>query len=983
VVVRDNSGNKAHYTAKSAKLYSVTYDENGATSGIPPAANYYIDGETVTVAENTGGLVKMQDGISLKFDGWKKGSGTTYQPGATFEMGAGNVTLTAQWSVLGGKGPAGGLVFFINNDPEDPHRDGWKYLEAAPQLKEWESKRWAPSDSGVGATATVVGAGKQNTIKIIAHHGAGDYAAKLCADLSHDGYNDWFLPSFYDLDAISGTLIADGDFSSGFYWSSSELDTYKAYPKKLSDSGGSGANKSNLYLVRAVRSFGPDAAPPTFPSGNITITGVGSTSVKLEWALATDGNGAGGSTKDANLQYRIYYSTSAANVSDVTACETYGTPFGYYNYYSAPASKTVTGLTGLTTGTTYWFNIVVRDNSGNKAHYTAKSAELYSVTYNGNGASGSPPVDANIYINGETVTVLGKETLIKMQDGISLKFVGWKSNATGTPTYQPGETFAMGAGNVILTAQWSVLGGTGPAGGVVFYDKGNYDDGWRYLEAAPISTEWTSKPWGEADRQVGGLTTITPGQNTIGVGKRNTIKIIDKYGNTTNDYAAKLCADLSNDGYNDWFLPSIKELDEVLNVRVEGGFSSGTGELYWSSNEYNQDNAYAKKLTAADGGNSTHKATTYFVRAVRSFGNDAAPPTFPSGSDITITGVGSTSVKLEWALATDGGSTLDANLQYRIYYSTSAADVSTVTACETNGTPFGYYNYYSAPAGKTVTGLTGISTGTTYWFNIVVRDNSGNKVHYTAKSAELFKVTYDRNNSDPGGTVPVDNNYYATGQTVTVAGNTGSLVKMQDGISLRLLWNTQSDGTGTSYKPADATFDMPSNNVTLYAKWTALGGVGPAGGFIFYDKGSYSDGWRYMEAAPSDQSSDIRWGAKTAVAGADGIGYGTGKQNTINIIAHYGDATDDYAAKLCDDLSYGGYNDWFLPSSYELGAMYTNLYKSGIGGFSAEPYWSSSEYSANAAVMRNFGESGSGGAPPPATSHSKTNTCRVRAARSF
>lgn len=38
-----------------------------------------------------------------------------------------------------------------------------------------------------------------------------------------------------------------------------------------------------------------------------------------------------------------------------------------------------------------------------------------------------------------------------------------------------------------------------------------------------------------------------------------------------------------------------------------------------------------------------------------------------------------------------------------------------------------------------------------------------------------------------------------------------------------------------------------------------IGETGPAGGTIFYDKGSYSNGWRYMEVAPSHQG-DAKWG---------------------------------------------------------------------------------------------------------------------------
>ena len=40
--------------------------------------------------------------------------------------------------------------------------------------------------------------------------------------------------------------------------------------------------------------------------------------------------------------------------------------------------------------------------------------------------------------------------------------------------------------------------------------------------------------------------------------------------------------------------------------------------------------------------------------------------------------------------------------------------------------------------------------------------------------------------------------------------------------------------------------------VSLYAADYAIGDEGPAGGIIFYDKGEYSDGWRYLEAAPAD-----------------------------------------------------------------------------------------------------------------------------------
>ena len=140
----------------------------------------------------------------------------------------------------------------------------------------------------------------------------------------------------------------------------------------------------------------------------------------------------------------------------------------------------------------------------------------------------------------------------------------------------------------------------------------------------------------------------------------------------------------------------------------------------------------------------------------------------------------------------------------------------------------------------------------------------------------------------------------------------------------------------------------------------SIGDAGPAGGIVFYDKGYYSDGWRYLEAARSDCSTGIVFGYyRTFYNGpnlksgtANGIGFG--KINTRILVADMGatayqredgtNMTENYAAKICDTYSYGGYSDWFLPSRDELNLMYVNLHKVGLGGLTDSFYWSSSEY---------------------------------------
>jgi len=137
-----------------------------------------------------------------------------------------------------------------------------------------------------------------------------------------------------------------------------------------------------------------------------------------------------------------------------------------------------------------------------------------------------------------------------------------------------------------------------------------------------------------------------------------------------------------------------------------------------------------------------------------------------------------------------------------------------------------------------------------------------------------------------------------------------------------------------------------------------VGGTGPAGGWIFYDKGISSDGWRYLEAAPSDQSAGAPWGCcDTSIAGTNGLEVGTGEQNTLDI--ETGCATAGIAARLCTSYEGGGCTDWFLPSKDELNLMYQNLKVFGIGGFADSTYWSSSEndgflVSALEAWIQNF-----------------------------
>ena len=118
--------------------------------------------------------------------------------------------------------------------------------------------------------------------------------------------------------------------------------------------------------------------------------------------------------------------------------------------------------------------------------------------------------------------------------------------------------------------------------------------------------------------------------------------------------------------------------------------------------------------------------------------------------------------------------------------------------------------------------LTGLTPSTTYYYEVTIdtsRDGTadsadGGVLSFTTDAA--YSVTYSGNGSD-GGSVPTDaSSPYASGSTVTVLGNTGSLTKAGFTFSG---WNTESNGTGTPYS-AGATFTITANK-TLHAQWTA------------------------------------------------------------------------------------------------------------------------------------------------------------------
>jgi len=173
------------------------------------------------------------------------------------------------------------------------------------------------------------------------------------------------------------------------------------------------------------------------------------------------------------------------------------------------------------------------------------------------------------------------------------------------------------------------IGDAGPAGGIVFYDKGHKTEGWRYLEVSPIEAEFTA-PWGLYGVAVEGTGT------GIGEGKNNTDFLVSMTDSEGKANAGYRCNQLEINGYKDWFLPSKDELDLIYRYIPLQSIGDSSDDWYWSSSVWDDDDdganeqdslyyTWAQRLISGEQGYIIYEGGLdprnyeLRVRAVRSF----------------------------------------------------------------------------------------------------------------------------------------------------------------------------------------------------------------------------------------------------------------------------------------------------------------------------------------------------------------------------
>ncbi len=147
-----------------------------------------------------------------------------------------------------GQSYGGGIIFYLDESQEHG-------LIAATANQ--GTAAWGPMNFTTNANGIAIGTGQTNTTTITSAQGVGNYAAKICNDLTLNGYSDWYLPSRDELNQMYIQKEKIGGFTlDAYYWSSSENDSDRVWGQFfMNGDKNSDLAKSNELLVRPIRAF--------------------------------------------------------------------------------------------------------------------------------------------------------------------------------------------------------------------------------------------------------------------------------------------------------------------------------------------------------------------------------------------------------------------------------------------------------------------------------------------------------------------------------------------------------------------------------------------------------------------------------------------------------------------------------------------------------------------------------------------------------
>jgi len=463
--------------------------------------------------------------------------------------------------------------------------------------------------------------------------------------------------------------------------------------------GGASTSSSTGSGTTSASTTDVQTAPIPGNSGILTFQNVSATSLSLRWTQGTDAQ-----TPTSSLLYQVYISTSA-NISSVSQMETSGTALGSY----ATAIST-TNVTGLSPSTQYYFNVIIKDGAGNKVAYTMASQSTTATpdtTAPTVGGGGSFSVSG---VSSSTITLSWTQGTDNITSQNALEYLVYRSNGSNISNVASMEANGTAIGS--YTSAISSLNITGLSASTTYYfnvivrdtagNKSSYTTRSQATTAAPDLTSPV----------VGGSGTLTTSNVTA---TSLTVNWTEATDNVTAQNALSYLVYQSNSSN----LSTVSAIE--ANGTPIGSYATAIATV--NATALLPVTTYYYNVIVRD---AAGNKSAYTMKSQTTLSDTTAPNIGNMGS-IVVSNVTSSGLTLSWTAGTDA-ITPQGSLQYLAYFSTSN-NLSSVSNAETNGTAIGSY-----AAGITTVNVTGLTDSTTYYFNLVIRDEAGNKNIYSTIS---------------------------------------------------------------------------------------------------------------------------------------------------------------------------------------------------------------------------------------------------------
>ena len=780
----------------SVTTYTITYDANGANSGVPSPALTGVD-QTVVLDNNSGNMTRA----GYRFDGWAlnaAGTGTVYAGGSRYTATA-NVTLYAKWTAL----PAFSITFNGNGNTSGT---------APTSLTNVYSTTTLPF-AGTLAKTGFAFAGWNTAANGLGTQYAGGETLTPQANLTL--YAQWTANPTYTLTydangATSGTVPAVATASSTYVVIDSNsgqlFRTGYVFSGWNSAPDGSGTNfiGGNNYLLNSNITF---YAKWTVANHTVTFNGNGSTSGSVPasitgvsvsttlpgntgnlirpgytfvgWNTLASGLGtdyAAGSTFSPTSSTTLYAKWTSLPtytiVYDGNGNTGGGVPVAQSGIY---ASVNLDSNAGALTKTGFFFAGWNTAANGSGTRYPAGSSytptsnitlyaewsatQTYTLTYDGNQKTAGVPPVPQVGITSST-TVLGNSGNLSR---VGYRFDGWNTAANGSgTTYVAGNTITLSA-NQTLYAVWTSV----PTFTLTYSGNG------QTTGSVPLSVT-TSDPTVTLSANINVMTKtnfIFTGWNTAANGTGTHYNVGDSFPLTAN---TTLYAEWTAEPYTITYLAN--------------GATSGTAPAATT--------ASGAQTVAANTGNL---ALTGYVFSGWNTAADGTGTNRAVGSSFTPTA--NTSLFARW-------------VTYTITFNANGATTGTAPNAVTGVTAFSLPNEGNMTRTSMV--FVGWNTaangsGTSYSAGASYTPTASVTLYAIWSNQPVYQITYDANQAT-AGSVPIGAS--AVASTVTLSTNVGNLDRTGYVFSG---WNTAANGSGTTYA-AGSSFSL-SSNVTLYALW--------------------------------------------------------------------------------------------------------------------------------------------------------------------